>query len=437
MASVSRNPLVRLASSLHAIQQRHEERHRPSGFRFAFADSVDFLHPEHWDAVAAQGGFFLRRNILRVLETQAADNVTNRYALIYRGPQPAAIVAAQIVGVTGKDLRSEKKDKQPRRNLLKQALRPAAKIATAKLNERVLVAGNLFSWGFDGIAFAAGEEPACVWPGVAEALYRIRRAERLTGQTNFVMVKDLTPQQTGVEVLRRFSYRPLDTEPNMVLEIRPEWRCYDDYLAALDAKYRRSARDHMKKLAAAGCVIERITDLNTCAPRLHGLYLSVHDNASVRLVTLREGYFAALAAAGGDDFRCTVVRRGEEILGFVTTIRDGDTAIAYYIGFDREAAAAGVPLYLRLLHTSVSDAIDWGCKRLSLGRTALDPKAGLGAKPEPMSVWLRHRVPTLNWMIRGVLGAVPHAQAPERNPFKSVEQGGARGNAATGRAENP
>jgi hypothetical protein len=54
-----------------------------------------------------------------------------------------------------------------------------------------------------------------------------------------------------------------------------------------------------------------------------------------------------------------------------------------------------------------------------LGRTALEPKAALGAKPESMFVWLRHRVPALNWMLRGLLGAVTHAEAPERTPFKS------------------
>jgi len=423
MASEIRNPLVRLASSIQAMQKRHKERHRPTGFRFAFADSVDFLHPEHWDSVAAQGGFFLRRDVLRVIERHGAENVTHRYALIYRDARPVAVLVAQIVSVTAKHLRSEKKDRKGAGNLLKQALRPAAKIATANLNERLLVAGNLFSWGFDGVAFAPGEEPVCIWPGVAEALYRIRRAERLTGQTNFVMVKDLSAQQPGAEVLRRFSYRPLETEPNMALEIRSSWRSYDDYLAALDARYRRSARDHMKKFAAMGCVMEPLTDLGAHGKRLHELYLAVHNNASVRLVTLGEGYFAALAAAAGDDFRCTIARRGDEILGFVTTVRSGDTAVAYYIGFDREAAAAGVPLYLRLLHTTVVDAIGWGCKRLSLGRTALEPKAALGAKPEPMCVWLRHRVPTLNWMIRGLLGAVPHAEAPERSPFKATDAG--------------
>src|SRR4029078_12596761 len=119
-----------------------------------------------------------------------------------------------------------------------------------------------------------------------------------------------------------------------------------------------------------------------------------------------------------------VARRGDEILGFVTCIRDGDTAIGYYIGFDRGAAETGLPLYLGLLHATIADAIDWRCKRLSLGRTALEPKAGLGAQPERMSVWLRHRVPTLNWLIRGLLGAVPHGEAPERSPFKAISRDG-------------
>lgn len=87
--------------------------------------------------------------------------------------------------------------------------------------------------------------------------------------------------------------------------------------------------------------------------------------------------------------------------------------------FDRKLTE-GLPLYLQLLHATSRDAIDWRYTRLSLGRTALEPKAGLGAKPEPMNIWLRHRVPALNWAIRGLLDAVPHAEPPERNPFKAA-----------------
>ena len=416
----STNPFRQLAESLRVVRERHNERHQPSGFGFGFADRVDYLHPQRWDGLTVYGSLFLRREILRVIEEHGPENIVPRYVMIFRDNKAVAALVAQMVLVTGERLRSEKHAPRAKRSpqVLRHARTHVARAATAKVRERMLVAGNLFSWGFHGIAFAPDEDPAQLWPGVAEALYRIRRAERLTGQTNFVMVKDLTERQTGLEALSRYSYQPLQTEPNMVLEIPPAWRTYDDYLAALDAKHRRNARDQLKKLASGGCLLEPLIDVSANARRLHKLYLAVHSNAPIRLVTLRETYLPALASAAGERFRCTVARRGDEILGFVTSLRDGDTAIAYYIGFDRAAAEEGLPLYLRLLHTTIADAIVWRCRRLSLGRTALEPKAALGARPEPMTVWIRHRVPALNWMLRGLLGAVPHAEAPERNPFK-------------------
>ena len=413
------NPLRRIADSFRDIQQRHLDRHRPTGFGFAFADRIGYLDAEKWDAVTECQSVFFRRDLLRVIEQNGPDNIHPRYAIIFRNEKPIVALAMQLVSVT-KEQFNAKRPKE-RANLLRHAIVPATKIVTSNLREQLLVAGNLLSWGFHGIAFARGEEPCELWPAVAEALYRVRRAERLIGNTNFVMIKDLSEAQTGLEALRRFSYRPMETEPNMVLELSPRWCTYDDYLAALDAKYRRNAKDQVKKLTAASCVVEPLRDLSTHAQRLHELYLSVHDNASVRLVTLPASYLPALAQMAGDNFRCTVVRRGDNILGFVTTLRDGDTAIGYYIGFDRAAAAEGLPIYLRLLHVTIADAIHWRCKRVSLGRTALEPKAALGAKPETTTVWIRHRVPSFNWILRGLLGAVPHAEAPERNPFKFVE----------------
>jgi hypothetical protein len=416
----AKHPLRRLRSSIRDIRDRHLDRHRPSGFGFALADSIDYLEPARWDSVTSDSSFFLKREVLRIIERHGPENIQPRYALIFRGNNPVAVLAAQIVTVRGEHLKPSREFSKSRSpaNLLGRVFAPAVKVATSNVRERMIVAGNLLSWGFHGIGFAPGEDPRTLWPGVAEALYRIRRAERLTGQTNFAMVKDLTSSQTGMDVLHRFSYRPMETEPNMVLEIEPAWRNYEDYLSALDARYRRNAKDQMKKLATAGCIVEPLAELEPHAARLHELYLAVHGNASVRLVTLPESYLPELARTAKKDFRCTVIRRDNTLLGFVTSIRDGDTALAYYIGFDRAAAGEGLPIYLRLLHATVADAIDWKCKRLSLGRTALEPKAALGAKPEEMAVWLRHRVPALNWILRGLLGGIPHAEAPERNPFK-------------------
>ena len=101
-----------------------------------------------------------------------------------------------------------------------------------------------------------------------------------------------------------------------------------------------------------------------------------------------------------------------------TTVKDGETAVGYYIGFDRKQNAE-IPIYFRLLQSVVGHAIALGCKRLSLGRTALEPKARLGARPDPMRIWIRHRLPMLNLIVRGLLHTIDdHEEPPQRNPFK-------------------
>jgi len=78
--------------------------------------------------------------------------------------------------------------------------------------------------------------------------------------------------------------------------VRALRRNREDYLAALDAKYRRNVKDISKKLSSAGCTVEETTDITAYSRRLHELYKAVQGNASVRLVTLRESYLPALAA---------------------------------------------------------------------------------------------------------------------------------------------
>ena len=415
-----------LRARLAAARARHRERHRPSGFGFALADSIDYLDAATWDAVSAGQSLFLQRRYLGALERACPDNLAPRYALIFRGRQPVAGVVMQIVTVAGTRLMKPLAAAPGRgglrsaRALLSRTLSPVVRRAGEAVRERVLVCGNLLSWGFHAVAFARDEDPVAIWPAVAEAMYRVRRAERLSGQSDFALVKDLSvAERDGAEALRRFGYRPVESDPNMVLEIQPEWRSYDDYLGSLNGKYRNAARKIGKDLAAAGCVLSRLADIGLEARRAHALYLNVVENAPVRPVTLPVAFFPTLAESLGDDFRATLVRRESQPVGFISVLRDGDTAVAYYIGFER-TPGVGNTVYLALLHSVIDDAIEMRCRRVSFGRTALEPKAGLGARPERLWLWARHRNPALNVLIRNLMAAVPHGEAPDRNPFKNA-----------------
>jgi hypothetical protein len=76
-------------------------------------------------------------------------------------------------------------------------------------------------------------------------------------------------------------------------------------------------------------------------------------------------------------------------------------SIDYLDGATWDTLAAGHSLFLQRRYLS-----------------ALEPKAGLGARPERLWLWARHRNPAMNLLVRNLLRAVPHGQAPDRNPFK-------------------
>ena len=411
---------TKLRSIGAALKQRSQVRKQlrgPADLQYALADSITMLDAEAWTSLTAQSGFFMSRNYLQALESVLPHNLSPRYAMIFNGVgadrQPVAAMYMQVAEVTLAQARPEK---------------PAADQGTldqlaGKTAQRILTCGNLLTFGQHGIAFAAGIDPKLAWHGVAEVLYRIRESQKLEGKTDFVMIKDLhSPFSEHAAHLENLSYRYVETEPNMVLDLLPEWKCHDDYLASLASKYRTKVKNTIfKVIDEAGCTVETMTGLSTQQARIHALYKAVQVNASFRPFELVPEYFAALEAMAGERFRCTVVRQGDNLLGFLISVADGETSIAYHIGFDRQAAA-DLPIYLRLLHAGIADAIALGCKQISYGRTALEPKASLGARPQPFGMLVRHRQPVLNKLIKRVLLGVEHEDAPERSPFKKAKQ---------------
>lgn len=384
----------------------------PAGFGFALSEGIDILDGATWDALVAGRTVFMDRRYLRVLEAAGPPNLQPRYALIHRDRRPVAAICAQSVQVRGTDLMDAeaRTARGPKRALRGVADRWA---------ERVLVCGNLLSCGPHGVAVAADVASEDLFPAVHEALHRLRKAERLHRTHDFVLIKDqFGPRDTGAP-LERLAFEPIETEPQMSLTLEPGWRTHDDYLKALTTKYRGAARKVFKEIAESGLTLTRGPIDPSEGDALHALYLQVAQQADVRLVCLPASHFPALSAALGEDLRCTVIRRDDRPVAFVITLRDGEGAAAYFVGFDR-AEAERAPLYLRLLHASIEDALALGARTLSFGRTALEPKARLGALPIETRVHLQHRVPVMNWLLRALVCGVETEPAPDRNPFKTL-----------------
>lgn len=448
-----------------------------SKFQFVLADSIAFIDPGHWDQVVVDSGQFMSRNFLGLLEQNLPENLSTHYALVYLGDRPVAAVVAQSLDIRAADLPSghvperlhgfwRRVGRTSRQSLsrvrkrilfldhailppffeegaedlnrlwpglasdlwhrIRYLLQLAERMADASVgwvHLRFLVCGNLLTTGPHGVALLKGEDPAALWPGVLEALDRLRKTNTALGEADVLMIKDLTAQEAGAEMaMQRAGLLRFETEPNMVFEVKPSWRCLDDCLDDMTSSYRSGIRRVFKDLEASGMVLERLdaSQVEAKAAEIHALYHQVHDRQKLRLAAIAEGWIPALARAYQDAFCTVIVRPKDEsrLLGFITLIRDGDTALGQYIGFDK--AATSIPLYLALVFNGVAQGIRMGASRIVLGRTALGPKAQIGARPQPMFGYLRHRNPALNLAVPGVLALLPAPQrAPERHPFKA------------------
>lgn len=386
-----------------------------AAFELALADRVDFLNAAHWDGLVASRSIFMGRDYLRALARTAPPGVAGRYGLVYRGDRPVAAVLAQRLALdeTSTVSTTTAKGPQRKRDRFKQAM---GRVAVRSLPRTFIMCGNIWTWGPHGVAIAADESPADVLPGVAQALQALRRRERLLDRTGLVVVRDLPDQRLDAG-LAAAGFRAVAGDPDMVLEIPESWKHFDDYLTSLNTKYRKAALALNKQVEAAGWRVDVLTDPAPHADALHALYLNVWGRAASRGPAVSPAYIPALAAALGPRHRVIAVRQGERLGGFVTVIADGETAFGYLVGFDYDLNRE-VPVYLRLLQAVIAESIALGCRRISVGGTALEPKARLGFKPVPRTHWIWHANPIKNAALAPLLALVPHEEAPDRSPFK-------------------
>ena len=240
------------------------------------------------------------------------------------------------------------------------------------------------------------------------------------------LLKDLYaadhPVTRGLEKRRHYS---LPDDPIMQLTISPEWRTMEDYLEALTSKYRVRYRRARGKLA--GLTRRRLTsaEVRERAPELFDLYRGLSATAGFNVVKLKPGYFSWLAGLTDATGRPSVVFHGYftapgELVGFTTAIANGPVRHAHFLGL-RSAYKRSHHLYHNMLFDLLADALAAGASTLDYGRTALEIKSSVGARPVDSTVLLHSRYATLNFLIPYFTPAVYTAEAwSARNPFRET-----------------
>ena len=169
-------------------------------------------------------------------------------------------------------------------------------------------------------------------------------------------------------------------EPFMVLNIRENWKSFEDYISDFTSKYRVRAKKILKETKEVE--VKKLSNLPpnqwiaSCGNLLHQSLSTKTIAIGRNLPKLLSCYHQSL----GDNFEVWGYYHAGDLIGFISCIRDDKKLFAMHLGMNKQENSFP-KLYSRMLLDMVKWAIDNDLERVNFGRTGAEIKSTLGAIP--------------------------------------------------------
>lgn len=340
-----------------------------------------------WAEFVPEDCLFLQLPYLRVLEANGPRDVNHHFVLFQQGSRVVGVaLAQQFVWKTDDSLLRGGEATGFRGRVMGKIARRA--------HFNLLLLGNLLLTGERAFYFDDRLATDQQLPLLQEALDEIRSWYQQQGRViHGYFYKDFRAERQAeqLQYLRRRRFLELTFAPNMCLPLRPEWNTMDDYLSALTSKYRKRYRRARRKAEAIECRQLGPAEIHAQEGRIFELYQKIVARVRFNMVELTPGYFAALARELPEDFCLKAYYDGETMVGFTSSLVNGEELEAHFVGLD-ESYNATHQLYLNMLFDFVEQGISLpGVHSIHFARTAYTIKSSLGAQPETFYSYLRFK----------------------------------------------
>lgn len=376
--------------------------------------------PAYWDRLSADNQVFLKQRYLRLFEEQPPAHFGFAYMVFLSNSEPVGIAACQLVDFNLARNVQHLQQLDPEWPAWQQWGQRLRLWFARRANFRLLVCGAAQATGqhayqFDNKQLASDQQMALLQDGLAVLS---RELHRRGWQPQGVLVKDCYENKNQAAAMRGAGYHLFPFLPNLILQLRPEWKAVEDYLGAMVSKYRVRARRALKKAEAVEVVAMSLQDISAAQERMYQLYASVAESADFSLLQLNRSYFTALKSRFGED--CTVLGYYEsgELIGFCTALRNGTELEAHFLGFDN-GKNHKYQLYLNMLYDMVRLGIEqYRSEAIVFSRTATEIKTSVGANPVPMQAFMRYRSGLVNRLLPFLIRWFETEEGyRQRNPF--------------------
>ena len=283
---------------------------------------------------------------------------------------------------------------------------------------KVVTCGNAFACGENGFAFKETISEEVITENLTKALKQVQKLEKENFASSLILLKEFWPTSAALsDHFKNHKYTDFSADVNMVVNLKPEWLCFQDYLDAMQAKFRTKANAASKRSEDVICKSFTATEIESFNPEITHLYTAVAKKSPYTFGELTAQAFANFKRNLGDDFIFNGYFLDGKLVCFSTAFKLGDVIDANYVGINYKLNQH-YALYPRMLYDFVRLAIEQKATTLRLGRTAEEMKSSIGAEPVDMRLYIRPKKSLSNQLIRPIFSAVKPSDFALRKPFK-------------------
>jgi predicted N-acyltransferase len=378
-----------------------------------FFSSIDEIPSKIWEGLKCTENIYFHPNFIKALERNHPEIIFSYIVLIDKNKQPTAFASIKIIDFY---LKSIKNDLDFFKNIGRKL-----HVFPNKKPLKLLICGNTFVSGEHGVFIKEGQDKKAIIKELAESINLfVNSDKKLKKQIDAFLLKDFAKESLFItDELKDFGYHTFSVEPNMQLQLQDDWGTFDDYLASMKTKFRVKAKKAFKQ--SKEIRIEEVTlkNINEKLPKMTALYEKVALNASFNLGNFNLKTYKDLKEKFGNDYILKTYWLEDKIVGFISGVINQESLDAHFVGIDyqlnREYA-----IYQRMLYDYIEIAIQKKIKTLNFGRTASEIKSSVGATPQDLTMYLRHKKSITNRILKLFLQRVQPTPFQQKTPFKTL-----------------
>ena len=201
------------------------------------------------------------------------------------------------------------------------------------------------------------------------------------------------------------------------LEIDKNWQNFNHYLAALKTKFRVKAKKAMELSSALLIEDVHSENIDNQLQKMTELYKRVASKADFNLGEFKLATYKDLKENLGDHYILKTYWLQNKMVGFLSGMIHGSELDAHFVGIDYTLNKSHA-IYQRILYDYIDIAIKQKLTTINFGRTASEIKSSVGAIPEHLTVYIRHKKTITNKFLKLFLLKIQPTEFHQKFPFK-------------------